>query len=204
MKDDLSFDVVVIGGGHAGCEAASASARMGVETLLITQDKNKIGEMSCNPAMGGIGKGHLIREIDALDGVMPKISDLSGIQFRVLNKLKRPAVQGPRAQIDLDLYLVHMQKEILNYENLTVKEGLVEDLLFNKDRVNGVKCRGGAKIKAKSIIRSFKKGLVLSIPQIIFIFFLIELKTCCETQNKPIIAIMFEALLALSSCLINL
>jgi len=157
------FDVIVIGGGHAGCEAATSSARIGAKTLLITGSTKTIGAMSCNPAMGGIGKGHLIREIDALDGVMPKISDLSGIQFRVLNKRKGPAVRGPRAQIDRDLYLVYMQKEILNYKNLTVKEGLVEDLLFNKDRVNGVKCKGGAKIKAKSIILTtgtFLNGII--------------------------------------------
>ena len=146
------YDVIVIGGGHAGCEAATSSARVGAKTLLITGSIKTIGAMSCNPAMGGIGKGHLIREIDALDGIMPKISDLSGIQFRVLNKRKGPAVQGPRAQIDRDLYLVHMQNEILNHKNLTVIEAFVEDLVFGGDRVEGVKCRGGETINAKSIV----------------------------------------------------
>ena len=147
-----NYDTIVIGGGHAGCEAATSSARVGAKTLLITGSIKTIGAMSCNPAMGGIGKGHLIREIDALDGIMPKISDLSGIQFRVLNKRKGPAVQGPRAQIDRDLYLVNMQNEILNHKNLTVIEAFVEDLLFKKDRVEGVKCKGGETINAKSIV----------------------------------------------------
>ena len=103
-----NFDVVVIGGGHAGCEAAAASARMGVNTALITTTKNSIGEMSCNPAIGGLGKGHLVREIDAFDGVMPKVSDASGIQFKLLNASRGPAVRGPRTQSDRALYKKHM------------------------------------------------------------------------------------------------
>ena len=110
----VKYDVIIIGGGHAGCEAAAASARMGAKTVLITNKIETIGALSCNPAMGGIGKGHLIREIDALDGIIARISDLSGIHFQVLNKRKGPAVQGPRAQIDRELYSKHMKNELIN------------------------------------------------------------------------------------------
>ena len=152
MSSPLSFDVVVIGGGHAGCEAAAASARAGARTLLLTQKLETIGEMSCNPAIGGLGKGHLVREIDALDGLMGRLGDVSGIQFRLLNRSKGAAVQGPRSQIDRRLYREAMQAELADYPNLTLRAGTAESLMMNGDRVVGVVTGEGTEIRAGAVV----------------------------------------------------
>ena len=149
---DHTFDVVVIGGGHAGCEAATAAARAGARTLLLTQKLETIGEMSCNPAIGGLGKGHLVREIDALDGVMGRLADVSGIQFRMLNRSKGAAVRGPRSQIDRRLYREAMQAELADYPNLTLMAGTAEGLILNGDRVTGVKTGAGETIRAGAVV----------------------------------------------------
>tara|TARA_A100001011_G_C14317159_1_gene848503 strand:+ start:1823 stop:3691 length:1869 start_codon:yes stop_codon:yes gene_type:complete len=159
----LSYDVVVIGGGHAGCEAAAASARMGVNTALFTHKIETIGEMSCNPAIGGLGKGHLVREIDALDGVMGIIADKSGIQFRLLNRSRGPAVQGPRTQSDRALYKEYMQKTLLNYKNLKVIADPVTQFLFEDNKVIGFICQSGKEIRSSELILTtgtFLNGLI--------------------------------------------
>ncbi len=158
-----SYDVVVIGGGHAGCEAAAASARMGVNTALFTHKIETIGEMSCNPAIGGLGKGHLVREIDALDGVMGIVADKSGIQFRLLNRSRGPAVQGPRTQSDRALYKKHMQKVLINYQNLEVIADSVTKFLFDENKIVGFICQSGKEVRCKELILTtgtFLNGLI--------------------------------------------
>ena len=157
------YDVIVIGGGHAGAEAAHAAARMGAGTALVTLTKASIGVMSCNPAIGGLGKGHLVREIDALDGVMGRVADKAGIQFRLLNRKKGPAVQGPRAQSDRQIYRREMQAELAELKTLDIIEGEAIDLLMQKDVVTGVVMRDGAQITAQSVVLTtgtFLRGVI--------------------------------------------
>ena len=157
------FDVVVIGGGHAGCEAATASARMGARTALITLKKAGIGVMSCNPAIGGLGKGHLVREIDAMDGVMGRVADKAGIQFRLLNRRKGPAVQGPRTQADRAVYRSTMLSEIERTPNLSVIEGEVIDLLDEKGVINGIVLHDGVEIRSSAVVLTtgtFLRGVI--------------------------------------------
>ncbi|MGL6212164.1 MAG: FAD-dependent oxidoreductase, partial [Paracoccaceae bacterium] len=146
------FDVIVVGGGHAGAEAAHAAARMGANTALVTLHLENIGTMSCNPAIGGLGKGHLVREIDALDGVMGRVADRAGIQFRLLNRRKGPAVQGPRAQADRQLYRAAMQSETLGCPNLTVVDREVVDLVIRDGRVGGIVLGDGVVLEARAVI----------------------------------------------------
>ena len=163
MKNEISYDVVVIGGGHAGCEAAAASARLGVNTALFTHKFETIGEMSCNPAIGGLGKGHLVREIDALDGVMGEVADKSGIQFRLLNRSRGPAVRGPRTQSDRYLYKKYMQEKLVNCCNLRIFSDPVTGFIFENNRINGFKTQSGKEIKASKIILTtgtFLNGLI--------------------------------------------
>jgi tRNA uridine 5-carboxymethylaminomethyl modification enzyme len=163
MDSKDRFDVIVIGGGHAGCEAAAAAARYGARTLLLTPDLGTIGEMSCNPAIGGLAKGHLVREIDALDGIMGRAADRAGIQFRVLNRSKGPAVRGPRAQADRTLYARAIQELLAETQDLTILAGSAEDLMVEGDRVAGVITAEGARIAAGAVVLTtgtFLNGLI--------------------------------------------
>ena len=163
MKNEFTFDVAVVGGGHAGCEAAAASARLGVNTALFTHKFDTIGELSCNPAIGGLGKGHLVREIDALDGVMGVVADKSGIQFRLLNKSRGPAVRGPRTQTDRSLYKKYMQKNLVNYCNLSIFSDAVIKFNFAKNSIIGFTTQSGKEVKASKIILTtgtFLNGLI--------------------------------------------
>jgi tRNA uridine 5-carboxymethylaminomethyl modification enzyme len=160
----MSFDVLVIGGGHAGCEAATASARMGARTALVTHRFATIGAMSCNPAIGGLGKGHLVREVDALDGLMGRVTDAAGIQFRMLNRRKGPAVRGPRAQADRKLYAAAMQAAIIETAKLDVIEGEADELVIADGRVRGIRLADGRELSAGSVVittGTFLRGLIL-------------------------------------------
>jgi tRNA uridine 5-carboxymethylaminomethyl modification enzyme len=161
MQD--KFDVIVIGGGHAGCEAAAVAARMGARTALVTHRFATIGAMSCNPAIGGLGKGHLVREVDALDGLMGRVADAGGIQFRMLNRKKGPAVRGPRTQADRKLYAAAMQAAITATANLSVIEGEADDLLTANDRVTGIRLADGRELRAGAVVittGTFLRGLI--------------------------------------------
>ena len=158
-----TFDVIVVGGGHAGCEAAAAATRLGAATALVTHRFATVGAMSCNPAIGGLGKGHLVREIDALDGLMGRVADQAGIQFRVLNRRKGPAVRGPRAQADRKLYAVAMQQAIRDTPGLSVIEGEVDDLLVDRAAVTGVRLADGRELSGGAVVLTtgtFLRGLI--------------------------------------------
>ena len=163
MVFDEAFDVIVIGGGHAGCEAASAAARLGAQTAMVTINLDLIGQMSCNPAIGGIAKGHLVRELDALGGIMGRVADRTGIQFRLLNRSRGPAVQSPRAQADRALYRTEMRKMLEHTPNLELRQGMVVDLVVANNRVKGVAMQDGRRIGANAVViatGTFLNGLI--------------------------------------------
>src|SRR5712691_9408147 len=163
MAFDEVFDVIVVGAGHAGCEAASAAARLGASTALLTLNLDLIGQMSCNPAIGGIGKGHLVREIDALGGIMGRVIDRTGIQFRLLNRSRGPAVQSPRAQADRALYRKEMRSTLESTPNLHLRQGMVVDLLERRKKISGVLMQDGRRLGAAAVIiaaGTFLNGLV--------------------------------------------
>src|SRR5438046_3332829 len=152
MVFDEFFDVIVIGGGHAGCEAASAAALLGANTALVTINLDLIGQMSCNPAVGGIAKGHVVREIDALGGIMGRVIDRTGIQFRLLNRSRGPAVQSPRAQADRSLYRTEMRRVLEATPNLHLRQGVVIDLIAENNRVVGIEMQDSRRFGAKSVV----------------------------------------------------
>ncbi|HEY0146654.1 MAG TPA: FAD-dependent oxidoreductase, partial [Methylovirgula sp.] len=159
----MHFDVIVVGGGHAGCEAAAAASRLGARTALVTHSFAAIGTMSCNPAIGGLGKGHLVREIDALDGLMGRVADEAGIQFRVLNRTKGPAVRGPRAQMDRKLYRAAMQTALNDVPGLTVVEGEAAEILTEAGRVTSLMLSDGRALKTGALVLTtgtFLRGMI--------------------------------------------
>src|SRR5881394_3836049 len=152
MVFDEVFEVIVIGAGHAGCEAASAAARLGANTALVTINLDLIGQMSCNPAVGGIAKGHVVREIDALGGIMGRVADRTGIQFRLLNRSRGPAVQSPRAQADRSLYRTEMRRVLEYTANLHLRQGMVVDLLVENSSILGIEMQDGRRISAGAVV----------------------------------------------------
>src|SRR5215468_935488 len=163
MFFDETFDVVVIGAGHAGCEAASASARIGAQTALVTLNLDLIGQMSCNPAIGGIAKGHLVREVDALGGIMGRVIDRTGIQFRLLNRSRGPAVPAPRAQADRMLYRSEMRKVLEATPNLSLRQGKVVDLVIHNGQIVGIDLEDGRRFGSKAVViatGTFLNGLI--------------------------------------------